>query len=125
MRAAGDIIYNADDDEHGRILVFDDSDYRMLNFDSPFEQSSMSLSHPYRLTHKYTQMMILVLAYIQPIHLSQLGLDGGSLLRTLHHVLPKCLFTVFELREVLAVAKEYFNIPLDGRVNVTINDAVI
>ncbi|MFT7185822.1 MAG: spermidine synthase [Pseudohongiellaceae bacterium] len=124
-RTAGDIIYNTCD-EHGNILVFDDMAYRVLNFDSPFEQSSMSLSHPYRLTLKYTQLMILVLAYKKPNHITLLGLGGGSLLRTLHHVLPECFFSVFELREkVLTVAKEFFFIPIDERVNIIINDAIV
>lgn len=124
-RIAGDIIHNTRD-EHGNILVFDDMEYRVLNFDSPFEQSSMSLNHHYRLTHQYTQLMIIVLAYIQPNHVTLLGLGGGSLLRTLHHVLPECFFAVFELREkVLAVAKEYFFIPTDERVHIVINDATI
>jgi len=125
IKVPGDVIHRTSD-RHGDIFVFDDMDYRMLNFNSPFEQSSMSLSHPYRLTHTYTQLMILVLAYIQPNHISLLGLGGGSLLRTLHKVLPECFFTVIELREqVLAVAKEYFFIPIDKRVNFIINDAII
>lgn len=124
LRSPGDIIYNARDD-YGNILVLDDLEYRILNFDSPFEQSRMKLSAPFSLTLKYTQLMALVLAYIQPRHIMLLGLGGGSLLRTLHHVLPQCQFSVIELREkVYLVAKEYFDIPLDGRVKITINDAI-
>ncbi|MDO8863693.1 methyltransferase domain-containing protein [Haliea sp. E1-2-M8] len=112
-------------DTYGRMLVIEDGAYRILNFDSPFEQSCMRMDHPYRLVHQHTQRMIIVLAFINPQIISLFGLGGGSLLRTLHHVLPNCIFNVVELRQkVVDIAKEYFAVPSDHRVRITVNDAL-
>lgn len=120
----GDIVYSSRD-EHGRILVIDDGDYRFLNFDSPFEQSCMSVRQPHRLVHPYTQLMVLVLSYIEPKHITLFGLGGGSLLRTLHHVLPSCVFSAVELRQkVVDIAKDFFFLPGGHRVKITVNDAL-
>ncbi|MDO8864077.1 hypothetical protein Q6D67_20525 [Haliea sp. E1-2-M8] len=120
----GNIIYFSQD-TYGRMLVIEDGGYRILNFDSPFEQSCMRMDHPYRLVHQHTQLMVIVLAFIDPKVVSLFGLGGGSLLRTLHHVLPSCIFNVVELRQkVVDIAKEYFAVPSDHRVRITVNDAL-
>jgi len=112
-------------DDYGRILVIDDGDHRVLNFNSLFEQSSMQLSYPYQLVHEYTQYMLLALAFIEPKKITLLGLGGGSLLRTLHHLLPNCNFNVVELRQaVVDVAQQYFSLPDDDRVVISVNDAL-
>lgn len=113
-----------EEDQYGRIMVIDYGGQRVLCFDSRFEQSCMQLDHPYRLVHQYTQCMLMTLAFIEPVRVSLLGLGGGSLLRTLHHVLPECSFHVVELREkVVDIAREYFCLPDDNRVKFTISDA--
>src|SRR5690606_26886913 len=118
-------IVNFSKDMCGRMFVIDDGEYRILNFDSLFEQSCMRIGKPYQLVHQYTQFMVLTLAFIEPSHVSLFGLGGGSLLRTLHSVLPDCLFHVIELRQkVVDIANEYFFIPNDHRVNITNNDAL-
>ena len=120
----GDIVYSSRD-EHGRILVIDDGDHRFLNFDSPFEQSCMSVHQPHRLVHPYTQLMVLVLSYIEPKHITLFGLGGGSLLRTLHHVLPSCVFSAVELRQkVVDIAEDFFFLPGGHRIKITVNDAL-
>ena len=69
---------------------------------------------------------MLVLAYGQPKHITLFGLGGGSLLRALHHVLPECFFNVFELRQkVVDIAINYFEIPIDERVRITVNDGLV
>lgn len=125
LRDSGDIIHFTQD-EHGKILVIDDGEYRVLNFDSPFEQSCMSTRYPFQLVHQYTQYMLLVLGFIiEPQEIALLGLGGGSLLRTLHHLLPQCYFNVVELRQkVVDVAAEYFHIPVSDRVNITVDNAL-
>lgn len=122
----GNIIYFTED-KYGKILVIDYKGHRTLNFDSPFEQSAMLIDQPYKLVHQYTQLMLLVLAFIQPSHITLFGLGGGSMLRTLHQVLPNCAFKILELRQkVVDTAYEYFDIPHDKqRVEIIVNDALI
>jgi spermidine synthase len=117
-------IVHSTSDSLGNILVMDYPNYRVLSFDSVYEQSGFYLEKPYALMHEYTRIMMLVLGFCQPRHITLLGLGGGSLLRSLHHYLSHCDFTVIELREkVVEIAKKYFDIPDDHRVHVSIKDA--
>ena len=111
-------------DNYGNILVIDYPHQRILSFDSIYEQSSFYVNKPYALAHEYTRIMMLVLGYITPKHVTMIGLGGGSLLRSLHYCLPKTYFHVIELRQkVYDIAKEYFNIPQDDRVSYSIQNA--
>lgn len=110
-------------DSYGRVLVIESGDRRILNFDSLFEQSCMQISQPYQLVHQYTQLMVMVLALIDPTHITVFGLGGGSLLRTLHFLLPECAFKVVELRKVVVdIAREYFLSPDCARVEISVDD---
>src|SRR5690554_5818012 len=110
-------IVHSTSDSIGNILVVDYPTYRVLSFDSIYEQSGFYLEKPYALVHEYTRIMMLVLGFCEPRHITLLGLGGGSLLRSLHHYLSHCNFTVIELRKkVYEIAKEYFDIPDDKRV---------
>lgn len=121
--ADGKIVHSTSDD-YGNILVVDYPRYRVLSFDSVYEQSGFYVEKPYALAHEYSRIMLLVLGFIEPRHITLLGLGGGSLLRSLHHYLPRCRFYVVELRpKVYDIALEYFDIPDDQRVTVSINDA--
>lgn len=121
----GNIIYFTEDD-YGKLLVIDYGETRTLNFDSPFEQSSMLINQPCKLVHPYTQLMLLVLAFTQPSHITLFGLGGGSMLRALHHILPNCSFRTLELRQkVVDISYEYFDIPQDDqRVEMVVSDAL-
>lgn len=113
-------------DHIGNILVVDYRQYRVLTFDSVYEQSGYSLEKPHSVVHEYIRIMMLVLGLTTPRHVTLLGLGGGSLLRSLHHHLDKCEFHVVELRaKVFEVAKYYFDIPVDSRVTYTISDAKV
>jgi spermidine synthase len=119
----GTIVHSASD-SLGNILVVDYPTYRVLSFDSIYEQSGFYLEKPYALVHEYTRIMMLALCFCEPRHITLLGLGGGSLLRSLHHYLSHCDFSVIELREkVYEIAKKYFDIPDDQRVHVAIQDA--
>lgn len=120
---SGKIIHFSQDD-YGCILVIDKGLQRLLSFDSPFEQSCMLLCQPYQLVHRYTQLMALAVAFVDPDHITLLGLGGGSLLRSLHYALPNCSFHAIELRRaIVGVATEYFRLPNDRRVRISVNDA--
>ncbi len=111
-------------DEFGIMLVLDYPRYRVLSFDSVYEQSGFYLEKPYELVHEYTRIMMLTLGFITPKHITLLGLGGGSLLRSLHFYLDACEFHAVELRQqVFDIAKDYFDIPTDSRVNFSIDDA--
>lgn len=117
-------IVHSTSDTYGNILVVDYPRYRVLSFDSIYEQSGFYLEKPYALVHEYTRIMMLVLGFVEPRHATLLGLGGGSLLRSLHHYLSHCEFHVVELRaKVYDIALEYFDIPDDERVRVFIEDA--
>lgn len=112
-------------DSDGCILVIDNGDLRILNFDSLYEQSCMRISRPYQLVHEHTQLMVMVFAFVEPRHIALFGLGGGSLLRTLHHVFSECHFTAIELRRsVVATAKQLFSLPGDHRVRLSVGNAL-
>lgn len=117
-------IVHSTSDTYGNILVVDYPRYRVLSFDSIYEQSGFYLEKPHALVHEYIRIMMLVLGFMQPRHATLLGLGGGSLLRSLHHYLSHCDFHVVELRsKVYDIARDYFDIPDDERVWVSIEDA--
>lgn len=125
MGTRGQIVLSTSD-HIGNILVVDYRHYRVLTFDSVYEQSGYALDKPHSVVHEYIRIMMLVLGFTTPRHVTLLGLGGGSLLRSIHHHLHKCQFHVVELRaKVFEVAKYYFDIPVDGRVKYTISDAKI
>lgn len=120
----GDPILFRTNDEFGDILVIERSPYRVLTFDSNFDQSSIDLRNPLILVHEYTRAMMLALAFIKPRHAVILGLGGGCLLRSLHNLLPQCEVHAIELRQrVYEVASEFFGIPVNKNINITISDA--
>lgn len=117
------IIYRTND-EWGDILVIDRKNCRILAFDPIYEQSSVDLKKPHIPVHEYTQIMLLVLAFIHPQHVTILGLGGGSLLHSLHYLLPQCTLLSVELREkVFEIAVNFFLIPIKNNINITISDA--
>ena len=123
MEAEGQIVLSTSD-AFGNILVIDYQGYRVLTFDSPFVQSGFYLEQPFAVVHEYISIMVLVLGFVAPRHVTVLGLGGGSLLRSLHHALPRCHFQVAEIRaKVRDIARDFFFIPMDDRVTISITDA--
>ena len=104
-------------DTFGPVIVQEYDGLRILSFDSLFEQSAMRMDNPFALVHDYTGVMLLVLLFKQPKHVTLLGLGGGSLLRVLHKHCTTTLFQVVELREsVIRIALRHFFIPSDERI---------
>lgn len=112
-------------DRDGDILVLDYAGMRVLTFGSIYEQSAYYPDRPFALVHEYTRAMMMVLGFLAPRHVTVLGLGGGTLLRSAHHYLPQCRYHVVEKRSVVYdIAKAYFGIPDDTRVQVSIGDAM-
>lgn len=106
------------------VVVLENNDFRVLTFDSIYEQSVLSLQEPYRLVHEHTVIMMMVMAFFRPRHVIMLGLGGGSLLRPLHRYFPELIIEAVELRaSVIEAAQCFFQIPDDERVSITQQNA--
>lgn len=119
------IIYRTHDD-WGDIFVIDRGSIRALNFDPVYDQTGIYIQYPHIPVHEYTRVMLLVLAFINPSHITLLGLGGGSLIHCLHFLLPECLLFCIELREkVFEVAMEFFQLPKSKNIELLIADAEV
>lgn len=117
------IVYRTKD-QWGDILVINRKNCRVLAFDPVYEQSCIDLKKPHVPVHEYTRIMLLVLAFINPQHVTLLGLGGGCLLHSLHYLFPKCTLFSIELRKkVYEVALNFFLIPTQPNLNTLISDA--
>lgn len=120
---SGEVTHQTED-ALGRILVIDRRKHRVLSFDSIFEQSKVDRSTPHLPVHEYSRAMLLPMAFIEPEHVTVLGLGGGTLVSAVHYLLPECEIHAVELRrEVVAVAREFFALPGADNVRITVADA--
>ncbi|MEQ5834992.1 spermidine synthase [Marinobacter sp. NFXS9] len=111
-------------DALGAVRVLDYRKHRVLTFDSVFEQSKIARKKPWLPVHEYNRAMLLPLAFHEPAHATVLGVGGGVMISALHHMLPDCHIHGVELRRAVAeVAHEFFSMPDDERVQITISDA--
>lgn len=112
------------EDEWGHIFVVDDDDFRLLKFDSIYEQSRMNRIYPNKPIHDYIRAMLLSLT-LKPVNSALvLGLGGGSLLRALHEYDRKMSINVVELRRsVIDIAEKFFSLPASKNVNIICEDA--
>jgi spermidine synthase len=87
-------------------------------------QSRVNLDDPMDLRLVYTRATMLALAVKpSPRHVLVLGLGGGAMPRFFHRALPEAQIDVLELDPaVLRVAKQYFELPEDPRINVLVGD---
>lgn len=123
FRLNGSVTHEAED-ALGKIRVLDYRKHRILTFDSVFEQSKIDRSRPYLPVHEYNRAMLLPLAFAEPRHATVLGLGGGVMVSALHRLLPACDIHAVELRQaVVSVAREFFSLPDDPRIRITVSDA--
>lgn len=119
----GKLIYHTTD-EWGHILVTAHKRYRVLTFDSIYEQSSIDLKRPDYLVHEYTRTMMLGMLLTEPSRAVVLGLGGGCLARSLVSLQPDIQIQAVELREkVVEVAREFFGLPSERNLTIAIDDA--
>ncbi len=119
------IIYRTND-SWGDILVIDRGSIRALNFDPVYDQTGIYIQYPHIPVHEYTRVMLLVLAFINPGHVTLLGLGGGSLIHGLHYLLPECSIFCIELRKkVFDIAMDFFQLPEAKNIEILIADAQV
>jgi spermidine synthase len=112
-------------DHHGIIEVVEDGLQRSMHFGSDAKQSSMLLRDPYQLALTYTRAMCAALLFFpQPRRILLLGLGGGSLAKFFLHHYPDCHIDAVEFRqEVHHVARRFFGLPDDPRLQLFYEDA--
>jgi spermidine synthase len=117
------VVREARDTRYHRMFVLDDEDQRYLRFDNTF-QSAMQLDDPYATVFAYTDYLQLGLAYA-PTTRSVLfiGLGGGSAVKRMWRDFPSLQLHAVEVDpDVVRVARRYFNLPQDSRLEVSIQD---
>jgi spermidine synthase len=113
----------ADDEE--TVYVSERFGVRSLHIGSDTVQSSMRLARPNDLELSYTRSMMAFLLFVPtPKKMLMIGLGGGSLAKFVYHRLPYTRTTAVEVSpRVLAVARQYFNVPADdARFEVLVAD---
>lgn len=86
--------------------------------------SRIDVENPLNLLALYTQAMMLTLMWVpQPRAVYNLGFGGGRLPLVLHHFFPQLVIENTDIEAyTLDVAKHFFAIELDERMNVAIQD---
>ena len=115
------------DSAYHHILVMDDgSGYRHLRFDASW-QSGMDLQDPNRLVYPYTRYFHLAMALVPEARRALfVGLGGGSTPKNFLVTYPHLAMDVAELDpEVVEVARRFFALPSDPRLQVAAVDGRI
>lgn len=111
-------------DDWGVIEVIEDQGIRSLHFGSRARQSACRVGMPAVLELSYARAMIGCLLFRpNPQRILIAGLGGGSLPSFLLSQLPNVQIEVVEIRtEVVNVARKFFGLPDNRRLNVHIGD---
>ncbi|MCX7099660.1 MAG: spermine synthase [Methylococcales bacterium] len=120
----GLLIHESHDDE-GIIEVVEYKGVRSLHFGSSPRQSSMLLSDPHKLELDYVKAMTSWLLFKPTLDDDALliGLGGGSLAKHLLQHFPDCRLKAVEYRKsVVKIARSYFDLPLDPRLKIIVDD---
>jgi spermidine synthase len=124
--AAEALVYKvreARDTRYHRMFVLDSSGVRYLRFDSTF-QSAMRINDPYATVYGYTDYLQLGLAYAPTTRrVLFIGLGGGSAVKRMWRDFQSLQLDVVEIDpEVVRVAKRWFELPTDKRIEVSTQD---
>ena len=120
---AGYQILHTSDSQYHRIAVVEDDESRYLRFDSSF-QSGMYVDDPFRTRFGYSDYLQLPFVYRERTqNVLYIGLGGGSAPKRSWRDFPGVRIDAVELDpEVVDVAYEYFELPRDPRLRVTVED---
>ncbi len=111
------------DSPYHRLRISDNNGIRLLRFERN-RQSSMYLDDPFETDFEYPGYLHLTMA-IAPKSSSTLvvGLGGGSVVKRMWRDYPWMHLDVVELdAEVVEVARAFFALPEDERINVVVDD---
>lgn len=113
----------AKDTEYHRLLITEDASNRYLRFDNSF-QSGMAIADPYESVFPYETVMQVGLAYRPDTkRVLHIGLGGGSIVKRMWRDFPELQMDVVELdKEVVSVARRFFALPDDPRIDVHVDD---
>ena len=117
-----DAVY-ARDTEYHRLLVTEDGENRYLRFDNSY-QSGMRISDPYASVFPYIDSMHVGLAY-QPRakKILFIGLGGASIPKRIYRDFPEMQIDAVEIdKEVVNVARRFFALPDNPRIDVHVAD---
>lgn len=125
MYKYGGLLIHQSRDEHGILEVVDNGYQYSLHFGTEPRQSSMDRNDPYYLTLSYTRAMLAALLFQHtPRRILLIGLGGGSLAKFLWQHYPGCHIDAVELRPAVHdIARSFFRLPQDARLQVHLADA--
>ncbi len=123
MRSAEAGLILEKDSFYNHIRLAEDADQRYMDFEN-LRQSAMSLKDPWELRLRYTRFLSLALAlHPEPKRILILGLGGGSFPKRLHRDLPDVVVDAVDIDpDVIAIAKQYFQVPEDTRLRLVASD---
>lgn len=108
------------------INLSEEAGVRYLHFGSSWIQGAMRIARPYALELDYTrEMMVPLLLHGDdwPRQVLQIGLGAASVTKFLHRHRPQAKLTVIEIEpQVAAVARRYFKLPDDPRIDIRYGD---
>lgn len=97
--------------------ISEEGNIRSLHLGSATIQSSMNLDHPAELVLSYSRAMMGWLLFTDrlPVHITQIGLGGGSFARWIDAYLPHTKQTAVDINpQVINVARSLFELPFEG-----------
>ena len=110
------------------IHIREEKGVRYLHFGTPWVQGAMRIARPWSLELQYTRDLMVPLLFRAedwPARVLQVGLGSASVTRFLYRYRPDARITVVEIDTgVVAAARQFFKLPGDERVEITIGNAV-
>lgn len=105
----------AQKNELPEVGISETGNIRSLHLGSATVQSSMNLDYPAELVLSYSRaMMGWLLFNVQPRHITQIGLGGGSFARWIDAYLPNTRQTAIDINpQVINVARNLFELPFE------------
>lgn len=119
----GLIVHQSHDDD-GILEVIEHNGVRSLHFGSSSLQSCFQPDAPDQLVLDYVRAMTAGLLFKTDLNeVLMIGLGGGSLARFILQHFPDCRITALESRcRVVEIARRHFDLPLDTRLTIIIED---